>query len=134
VETLQAFGALFQIPHYYRKFLYCKTKMLCTSVDKLVICILTLKYLSNPDYLTIWIALVLIDPNYRVTTVTVLNELWEIKEFWSVLGIRRHLISFLILVAPKSQYYRNMTEGGYGITELIVSAVLPPCSFFGNKA
>jgi hypothetical protein len=22
VETLQAFGALFQIPHYYRKFLY----------------------------------------------------------------------------------------------------------------
>jgi hypothetical protein len=24
VETLQAFGALFQIPHYYRKFLYCK--------------------------------------------------------------------------------------------------------------
>jgi hypothetical protein len=30
VETLQAFGALFQIPHYYRKFLCCKTKMLCT--------------------------------------------------------------------------------------------------------
>jgi hypothetical protein len=30
VETLQAFGALFQIPHYYRKFLYCKTKILCT--------------------------------------------------------------------------------------------------------
>jgi hypothetical protein len=30
VETLQAFGALFQIPQYYRKFLYCKTKMLCT--------------------------------------------------------------------------------------------------------
>jgi hypothetical protein len=30
VETLQAFGALFQIPHYYRKFLYCKPKMLCT--------------------------------------------------------------------------------------------------------
>jgi hypothetical protein len=28
VETLQAFGTLFQIPHYYRKFLYCKTKML----------------------------------------------------------------------------------------------------------
>jgi hypothetical protein len=27
VETLQAFGALFQIPQYYRKFLYCKTKM-----------------------------------------------------------------------------------------------------------
>jgi hypothetical protein len=24
VETLQAFGALFQIPHYYRKFLHCK--------------------------------------------------------------------------------------------------------------
>jgi hypothetical protein len=23
VETLQAFGALFQIPHYDRKFLYC---------------------------------------------------------------------------------------------------------------
>jgi hypothetical protein len=33
VETLQAFGALFQIPHYYRKLLYCKTKMLCTEVD-----------------------------------------------------------------------------------------------------
>jgi hypothetical protein len=30
VETLQAFGALFQIPYYYRKFLYCKPKMLCT--------------------------------------------------------------------------------------------------------
>jgi hypothetical protein len=28
VETLQAFGALFQIPHYYRKFLHCKSKML----------------------------------------------------------------------------------------------------------
>jgi hypothetical protein len=25
-----AFGALFQILHYYRRFLYCKTKMLCT--------------------------------------------------------------------------------------------------------
>jgi hypothetical protein len=23
-------GVLFQIPHYYRKFLYCKPKMLCT--------------------------------------------------------------------------------------------------------
>jgi hypothetical protein len=44
--------------------------MLCTSVDYLVICILILKYLSNPDYLTIWIVLVLIDPDYRVTTVT----------------------------------------------------------------
>jgi hypothetical protein len=30
VGTLQAFGALFQIPHYYRKFLYYKTKMLRT--------------------------------------------------------------------------------------------------------
>jgi hypothetical protein len=30
VKTLQALGALFQIPHYYRKFLYRKTKMLCT--------------------------------------------------------------------------------------------------------
>jgi hypothetical protein len=30
VETLQAFVALFQIPHSYRKFLYCKPKMLCT--------------------------------------------------------------------------------------------------------
>jgi hypothetical protein len=29
VETLQALGALFQIPHYYRKCLYYKTKMLC---------------------------------------------------------------------------------------------------------
>jgi hypothetical protein len=28
VETLQAFGTLFQILHYYRKFLYCKTKIL----------------------------------------------------------------------------------------------------------
>jgi hypothetical protein len=27
VETLQAFGELFQIPQYYRKFLYYKTKM-----------------------------------------------------------------------------------------------------------
>jgi hypothetical protein len=26
--TLQAFGALFQIPHYYRKFSHCKLKML----------------------------------------------------------------------------------------------------------
>jgi hypothetical protein len=34
VETLQPFGALFQIPHYYRKFLYCKTKLLCTVVDQ----------------------------------------------------------------------------------------------------
>jgi hypothetical protein len=33
VETLQAFGALFQIPHYYRKFLYYKTKMLCTYLS-----------------------------------------------------------------------------------------------------
>jgi hypothetical protein len=29
---LQAFGALFQIPHYYRKFLHCKLKMLCNYV------------------------------------------------------------------------------------------------------
>jgi hypothetical protein len=28
VETLQAFGALLQIPHYYRKFSHCKLKML----------------------------------------------------------------------------------------------------------
>jgi hypothetical protein len=32
VETLQAFGALFQIPQYYRKCLYYKTKMLCNYV------------------------------------------------------------------------------------------------------
>jgi hypothetical protein len=32
VETLQAFGALFQILQYYRKFLYYKTKMLCNYV------------------------------------------------------------------------------------------------------
>jgi hypothetical protein len=32
VETLQAFGALFQISQYYRKFLYYKTKMLCNCV------------------------------------------------------------------------------------------------------
>jgi hypothetical protein len=31
VETLQAFGALFQIPQYYWKFLY-RTKMLCNYV------------------------------------------------------------------------------------------------------
>jgi hypothetical protein len=35
VETLQAFGAPFQIPHYYRKFLHCKFKMLCNYVIKL---------------------------------------------------------------------------------------------------
>jgi hypothetical protein len=28
VETLQAFGGLFQIPDYYQKCLYCKTKIL----------------------------------------------------------------------------------------------------------
>jgi hypothetical protein len=28
----EAFGALFQIPQYYRKFLYYKTKMLCNYV------------------------------------------------------------------------------------------------------
>jgi hypothetical protein len=32
VETLQAFGVLFQIPHYYRKFLHCNSKMLCNYV------------------------------------------------------------------------------------------------------
>jgi hypothetical protein len=32
VETLQTFGALFQIPHYYRKCLHCKSKMLCNYV------------------------------------------------------------------------------------------------------
>jgi hypothetical protein len=32
VETLQAFGAIFQIPHYYRKLLHCKSKMLCNYV------------------------------------------------------------------------------------------------------
>jgi hypothetical protein len=32
VETLQAFGALFQIPHYHRQFLHCKLKMLCNYV------------------------------------------------------------------------------------------------------
>jgi hypothetical protein len=56
-------------------------ELICNST---LVCILILKYLSNPDYLTIWIALVLIDPDYRVTTVTVLNELWEIKEFYEV--------------------------------------------------
>jgi hypothetical protein len=29
VETLQAFGALFQIPHYYQKFLHCKSICFC---------------------------------------------------------------------------------------------------------
>jgi hypothetical protein len=32
VETLQAFGTLFQIPHYYRKFLHCKSRKLCNYV------------------------------------------------------------------------------------------------------
>jgi hypothetical protein len=32
VETLQAFVALFQILHYYRKFLYCKTKITITRL------------------------------------------------------------------------------------------------------
>jgi hypothetical protein len=32
VETLQAFGALFKFLHYYRKFLHCKSKMLCNYV------------------------------------------------------------------------------------------------------
>jgi hypothetical protein len=30
VETLQAFGAFLQMSHYYRKFLHCKSKILCT--------------------------------------------------------------------------------------------------------
>jgi hypothetical protein len=33
VETLQAFAALFQIPHFYREFLYCKPKMLCMYLN-----------------------------------------------------------------------------------------------------
>jgi hypothetical protein len=37
VETLQAFGALFQIPHYYRKFLYYRPKMLCTYVLDIIV-------------------------------------------------------------------------------------------------
>jgi hypothetical protein len=37
VKTLQAFGALFQIPHYYRKFLYCKSKMLCNYVINTIV-------------------------------------------------------------------------------------------------
>jgi hypothetical protein len=32
METRQAFGALFQIPQYYRKFWHCKPKMLCNYV------------------------------------------------------------------------------------------------------
>jgi hypothetical protein len=36
VETLQAFGAFFQIPQYYRKFLYNKTKMLCNYVINII--------------------------------------------------------------------------------------------------
>jgi hypothetical protein len=36
VETLQASGALFQIPQYYRKFFDCKTKILCTLCLKLI--------------------------------------------------------------------------------------------------
>jgi hypothetical protein len=38
VETLQAFGALFQILQYYRKFLYYKTKMLCNYVFEQYTC------------------------------------------------------------------------------------------------
>jgi hypothetical protein len=45
VETLQAFGALFQIPHYYRKFLHCKLKMLCNYVINTVIRIKVLLFL-----------------------------------------------------------------------------------------
>jgi hypothetical protein len=37
VETLQAFRALFQIPHYYLKFLHCKSKMLCNYVINTII-------------------------------------------------------------------------------------------------
>jgi hypothetical protein len=37
VETLQAFGPLLQIPHYYRKFLHCKSKMLCNYVINTII-------------------------------------------------------------------------------------------------
>jgi hypothetical protein len=37
VETLQAFGALFQIPQYYRKCLYYKTKMICKYVISQII-------------------------------------------------------------------------------------------------
>jgi hypothetical protein len=36
METLQAFGALFQIPHYYRKCLHCKSKMLCNYVNEML--------------------------------------------------------------------------------------------------
>jgi hypothetical protein len=36
VETLQAFGALFQIPQYYRKFLYIKQKCLCNYVINII--------------------------------------------------------------------------------------------------
>jgi hypothetical protein len=44
VETLQAIGALFQIPHYYRKFLHCKAKMLCNYVINTIMC----KFISIP--------------------------------------------------------------------------------------
>jgi hypothetical protein len=36
VETLQAFGALFQIPQYYRNFFFYKTKMLCNYVNNFI--------------------------------------------------------------------------------------------------
>jgi hypothetical protein len=48
VETLQAFGALFQIPQYYRKFLYYKTKMLCNYV-------INIKFLRFLFYLRLFI-------------------------------------------------------------------------------
>jgi hypothetical protein len=48
VETLQAFGALFQIWHYYRKFLYCKPKMLC--IFSLHSCTTFCFDLSTKDY------------------------------------------------------------------------------------
>jgi hypothetical protein len=44
VETLQAIGALFQIPHYYRKFLHCKAKMVCNYVINTIMC----KFISIP--------------------------------------------------------------------------------------
>jgi hypothetical protein len=49
VETLQAFGALSQIPHCYRKFLHCKSKMLCNYVINIattILFFLTLNYIS----------------------------------------------------------------------------------------
>jgi hypothetical protein len=69
VETLQAFGALFQIPQYYRKFLYYKTKILCNYV--IIIKYFVQKFKYN-----------------KVNTYFIVSPLASMT-IWSVLGIDR---------------------------------------------